>query len=139
MNNKRVCRAAFRALSLAALILLCAPGFAQNKGSGQYDGEYMTVTHNPEGRILWLIRITGTTWAQYICNVSEGEKDWRPWASGTFTVRGNVITMIDPKIDPAEDMISNTFVYVWKRIPPDSRAHSVIILTDELGVIYLKQ
>jgi hypothetical protein len=139
MNNKRFGNAAFRALSLAALILLCVPGFAQNKGGGDYDGEYMTVTHNPEGRILWLIRITGNTWAQYVRNVSEGEKGWRPWTSGTFTVRGNVLTMTDPKINPEEDLISNTFVYMWKRIPPNFRAHSVITLTDERGIIYLKQ
>ncbi|MDR2553675.1 MAG: hypothetical protein LBD31_11005 [Treponema sp.] len=106
MNNKRVCRAAFRMLSLTALILICAPGFAQGRGSGQYDGEYMTVMHNPEGRVLYLIRITGSMWKRYVRY--EGDKDWSPYGSGTITVKDNVLTMIDPNIDPDEDLLDNT-------------------------------
>jgi hypothetical protein len=133
MNNKRFGNAAFRALSLAALILLCVPGFAQNKGGGDYDGEYMTVTHNPEGRILWLIRITGSTWKRYVRYDFQGDKNWSPYGSGTLTVRGNVITMVDPD----EDMLDNTHVYEWKRAGPTY--YPTITLTDETGRTYLKQ
>ncbi|MDR2552232.1 MAG: hypothetical protein LBD31_03580 [Treponema sp.] len=135
MNNKRFGNAAFRMLSLAALILLCASGFAQNKGGGQYDGEYMTVTHNPEGRVLYLIRITGSMWKRYVRY--EGDKDWSPYGSGTITVKDNVLTMIDPNIDPDEDLLDNTHVYEWKRAGPTF--YPTITLTDETGRTYIKQ
>jgi hypothetical protein len=139
MNNKRFCNAAFWMLILVVLILICATGFAQGRGSGDYNGEYMTATHSFEGRTMRLIRISGSTWKGYVRYDFQGDKNWSPYGSGTLTVKDNVITMIDPEIGPDHPMDPGTYIYEWNRTPSYASNNVVITLTDERGIIYIKQ